>query len=72
MELLSAGMIEIVRDAATIAAVQRSLGGTTAAFRNDALFEWLKSKCPLQEMVSNMEYMEKIYPNSFQLTVNGA
>uniref|UniRef100_A0A3B5BLG2 Phosphatidylinositol 4,5-bisphosphate 3-kinase catalytic subunit gamma isoform-like n=1 Tax=Stegastes partitus TaxID=144197 RepID=A0A3B5BLG2_9TELE len=44
------GMIEIVRNAATIAAVQRSHGGTTAAFRNDALFEWLKSKCPLQEI----------------------
>ncbi|XP_019108796.2 phosphatidylinositol 4,5-bisphosphate 3-kinase catalytic subunit gamma isoform isoform X1 [Larimichthys crocea] len=44
------GMIEIVRDAATIAAVQRNHGGTTSAFRNDALFEWLKSKCPLQEI----------------------
>lgn len=48
-------MIEIVRNAATIAAVQRSHGGTTGAFRNDALFEWLKSKCPLQEIVSNIE-----------------
>lgn len=48
-------MIEIVRNAATIAAVQRSHGGTTAAFRNDALFEWLKSKCPLQEIVSETE-----------------
>ncbi|XP_051805678.1 phosphatidylinositol 4,5-bisphosphate 3-kinase catalytic subunit gamma isoform [Acanthochromis polyacanthus] len=47
------GMIEIVRNAATIAAVQKSLGGTTAAFRNDALFEWLKSKCPLQEIHYN-------------------
>lgn len=44
------GMIEIVRNAATIAAVQRSHGGTNAAFRNDALFEWLKSKGPLQEI----------------------
>ncbi|XP_040009152.1 phosphatidylinositol 4,5-bisphosphate 3-kinase catalytic subunit gamma isoform [Xiphias gladius] len=44
------GMIEIVRNAATIAAVQRNHRGTTAAFRNDALFEWLKSKCPLQEI----------------------
>ncbi|XP_070766058.1 phosphatidylinositol 4,5-bisphosphate 3-kinase catalytic subunit gamma isoform [Enoplosus armatus] len=44
------GMIEIVRNAVTIAAVQKSHGGTTAAFRNDALFEWLKSKCPLQEI----------------------
>lgn len=44
-------MIEIVRNAATIASVQRSHGGTTGAFRNDALFEWLKSKGPLQEIV---------------------
>uniref|UniRef100_A0A665VWB8 phosphatidylinositol 3-kinase n=1 Tax=Echeneis naucrates TaxID=173247 RepID=A0A665VWB8_ECHNA len=44
------GMIEIVRNAATIAAVQRNHRGTAGAFRNDALFEWLKSKCPLQEI----------------------
>ncbi|XP_061621847.1 phosphatidylinositol 4,5-bisphosphate 3-kinase catalytic subunit gamma isoform isoform X1 [Phyllopteryx taeniolatus] len=44
------GMIEIVRDAATIAAVQRSRGGTRGLFRNDALFDWLKSKCSLQEI----------------------
>ncbi|KAM4609720.1 phosphatidylinositol 4,5-bisphosphate 3-kinase catalytic subunit gamma isoform [Polymixia lowei] len=44
------GMIEIVRDAVTIAAVQRNHGGTTGAFRNDALFDWLKAKCPLQEI----------------------
>ncbi|CAK6955169.1 phosphatidylinositol 4%2C5-bisphosphate 3-kinase catalytic subunit gamma isoform [Scomber scombrus] len=47
------GMIEIVRNAVTIAAVQRSHGGNNAAFRNDALFEWLKSKCPLQEIHYN-------------------
>ncbi|CAL8324935.1 unnamed protein product [Merluccius merluccius] len=44
------GMIEIVRKAATIAAVQRSEGGTHGAFKNDALFNWLRSKCPLQEV----------------------
>lgn len=49
---LSSGMIEIVRNATTIAAVQRSQGGATGAFKNNALFEWLKSKCPLQEIVS--------------------
>lgn len=48
------GMIEIVRNAVTIAAVQRTHGGTTGAFRNDALYEWLKSKCPLQEIVRNV------------------
>ncbi|KAG9332477.1 hypothetical protein JZ751_014575 [Albula glossodonta] len=44
------GMIEIVRDAVTIAAVQRSRGGTTGAFKNDALFEWLKGRNLLQEI----------------------
>ncbi|XP_061908318.1 phosphatidylinositol 4,5-bisphosphate 3-kinase catalytic subunit gamma isoform-like [Entelurus aequoreus] len=45
------GMIEVVRDAVTIAAVQRSHGGTIGLFRDDAVFEWLKSKCSLQEIV---------------------
>ncbi|KAM8829410.1 phosphatidylinositol 4,5-bisphosphate 3-kinase catalytic subunit gamma isoform [Synchiropus picturatus] len=44
------GMIEIVRDAVTIAAIQRNRGGTSGAFQTEALFEWLKSKCPLQEI----------------------
>ncbi|XP_066527795.1 phosphatidylinositol 4,5-bisphosphate 3-kinase catalytic subunit gamma isoform isoform X2 [Hoplias malabaricus] len=44
------GMIEIVRDAVTIATIQRNQGGTTGAFKNNALYEWLKEKCPLQEM----------------------
>lgn len=46
-----AGMIEIVRNAVTIAAIQRNQGGTTGAFKNNALYEWLKEQCPLQEMV---------------------
>ncbi|KAL1021202.1 hypothetical protein UPYG_G00010110 [Umbra pygmaea] len=44
------GMIEIVRDAVTIAAVQRDQGGTYGAFKNDALYNWLKEKCPIQEI----------------------
>uniref|UniRef100_A0A3B4B768 Uncharacterized protein n=1 Tax=Periophthalmus magnuspinnatus TaxID=409849 RepID=A0A3B4B768_9GOBI len=44
------GMIETVRNAVTIAAIQKSRGGSAGAFKNDALFEWLKSKCPLQEI----------------------
>ncbi|XP_014350198.1 phosphatidylinositol 4,5-bisphosphate 3-kinase catalytic subunit gamma isoform [Latimeria chalumnae] len=44
------GMIEIVRDAKTIATVQRSKGGTLGAFKNDALYDWLKSKCKIEEM----------------------
>ncbi|XP_041080817.1 phosphatidylinositol 4,5-bisphosphate 3-kinase catalytic subunit gamma isoform-like [Polyodon spathula] len=44
------GMIEVVRDAMTIASVQRSKGGTTGAFKNDALFEWIREKCQVQEI----------------------
>uniref|UniRef100_A0A3Q3K414 Uncharacterized protein n=1 Tax=Monopterus albus TaxID=43700 RepID=A0A3Q3K414_MONAL len=44
------GMIEIVRNSTTIATVQRNHGGTNGAFINDALFKWLKSMCPLQEI----------------------
>uniref|UniRef100_A0A8C5EQK4 phosphatidylinositol 3-kinase n=1 Tax=Gouania willdenowi TaxID=441366 RepID=A0A8C5EQK4_GOUWI len=47
---LNAGMIEIVRNAVTIAMIQRNNGGSAGAFKNDALFEWLKSKGPLQEI----------------------
>lgn len=45
-------MIEIVRNAVTIAAIQRSVGGTTGAFRNNALYEWLRSKGPPEGIVS--------------------
>lgn len=58
-QVSSTGIIEIVRNALTIASVQKNHGGTTGAFRNDALYEWLKSKCPLQEIVSNMKNMDK-------------
>ncbi|XP_053338796.1 phosphatidylinositol 4,5-bisphosphate 3-kinase catalytic subunit gamma isoform [Clarias gariepinus] len=51
------GMIEIVRDAVTIAAIQRIQGGTTGAFKNNALFEWLKGMCSLQE--KHYQAMEK-------------
>ncbi|XP_067854476.1 phosphatidylinositol 4,5-bisphosphate 3-kinase catalytic subunit gamma isoform [Heptranchias perlo] len=43
------GMIEIVRDATTIATVQRSKGGNTGAFKNDALYDWLRSKLQVEE-----------------------
>ncbi|KAK3519109.1 hypothetical protein QTP70_016329 [Hemibagrus guttatus] len=51
------GMIEIVRDAVTIAAIQRIQGGTTGAFKNNALYDWLKGMCPLQE--KHYQAMEK-------------
>ncbi|XP_068161152.1 phosphatidylinositol 4,5-bisphosphate 3-kinase catalytic subunit gamma isoform [Antennarius striatus] len=44
------GMIEIVRNAVTIAQIQKTHGGTIGAFKNDALSEWLQSKCPHQEI----------------------
>ncbi|XP_072329180.1 phosphatidylinositol 4,5-bisphosphate 3-kinase catalytic subunit gamma isoform isoform X2 [Scyliorhinus torazame] len=44
------GMIEVVRDATTIATVQRSKGGNTGAFKNDALCDWLKSKMQVEEL----------------------
>jgi len=45
-------MIEIVRNAITIASVQKSQGGMAGAFKNNALYDWLQKKCPLQEKVS--------------------
>ncbi|KAK7883989.1 hypothetical protein WMY93_027112 [Mugilogobius chulae] len=46
-------MIETVKNAVTIASIQKNCGGGKGAFKNDALFDWLKSKCPLQEIVFN-------------------
>ncbi|RXM34968.1 Phosphatidylinositol 4,5-bisphosphate 3-kinase catalytic subunit gamma isoform [Acipenser ruthenus] len=48
-------MIEVVRDAMTIASVQRSKGGTTGAFKNDALFEWIREKCQVEEIALKVE-----------------
>lgn len=56
-------MIEIVRNAVTIAAIQRSVGGTMGAFKNDALSEWLKSKSPLTEIVSTKVIIKVIKTN---------
>lgn len=44
------GMIEIVRDAVTIAAIHREAGGTTGAFHNDALYKWMRRMSPLQDL----------------------
>lgn len=61
-------MIEIVRNAVTIAAIQRSVGGTTGAFRNDALHEWLRSKGPPEGMVRSCDAGEPFGPISGFLT----
>ncbi|TRY90625.1 hypothetical protein DNTS_003694 [Danionella cerebrum] len=43
------GMIEIVRNAITIASIQRSQGGVGGTFKNNALHDWLERKSPLRE-----------------------
>lgn len=58
-------MIEVVRDAVTIAAIQKSRGGSIKTFLQDALFDWLKSKCPLQEMVTHHFTHLVFSPQSF-------
>ncbi|KAK2885671.1 hypothetical protein Q8A67_016508 [Cirrhinus molitorella] len=51
------GMIEIVRNAITIASVQRSQGGMAGTFKNNALYDWLQKKCLFQE--KHFQAMEK-------------
>ncbi|KAM8978867.1 phosphatidylinositol 4,5-bisphosphate 3-kinase catalytic subunit gamma isoform 1-T4 [Sarcophilus harrisii] len=43
------GMIEIVKDAITIAKIQQSTVGNTGAFKDEVLNHWLKEKCPIEE-----------------------
>ncbi|XP_069485232.1 phosphatidylinositol 4,5-bisphosphate 3-kinase catalytic subunit gamma isoform [Ambystoma mexicanum] len=43
------GMIEIVKDATTIAQIQQSTVGNTGAFKDEVLNQWLKEKCPIEE-----------------------
>ncbi|XP_032810380.2 phosphatidylinositol 4,5-bisphosphate 3-kinase catalytic subunit gamma isoform isoform X2 [Petromyzon marinus] len=42
------GMIEVVRDATTIAQIQQSRVGNTGAFRDELLHQWLRDKCPIE------------------------
>lgn len=46
-------MIEIVKDATTIAQIQQSTVGNTGAFKDEVLSHWLKEKCPIEEKVSS-------------------
>ncbi|XP_029681180.1 phosphatidylinositol 4,5-bisphosphate 3-kinase catalytic subunit gamma isoform isoform X1 [Takifugu rubripes] len=39
------GMIEIVKDATTIANIQQSVVGSTGAFKDEILCQWLRDKC---------------------------
>ncbi|XP_078517955.1 phosphatidylinositol 4,5-bisphosphate 3-kinase catalytic subunit gamma isoform-like [Lissotriton helveticus] len=44
------GMIEVVRDARTIASVQRTKGAAgTQVFKDDALHTWLRTQCQIEE-----------------------
>lgn len=47
----SPGMIEIVKDATTIANIQQSTVGNTGAFKDEILNQWLREKCLTEEMV---------------------
>lgn len=46
-------MIEIVKDATTIAQIQQSTVGNTGAFKDEVLNHWLKEKCPIEEKVAS-------------------
>ncbi|KAM7366915.1 hypothetical protein PAMP_014851 [Pampus punctatissimus] len=43
------GMIEIVKDANTIANIQQSVVGSTGAFKDEILYQWLREKCVSEE-----------------------
>nr|XP_057934691.1 phosphatidylinositol 4,5-bisphosphate 3-kinase catalytic subunit gamma isoform isoform X3 [Doryrhamphus excisus] len=43
------GMIEIVKDATTIANIQQSVVGSTGAFKDEILHQWLRDKCVSEE-----------------------
>lgn len=45
-------MIEIVKDATTIAKIQQSTVGNTGAFKDEILNQWLKEKCVIEEKVN--------------------
>lgn len=44
-------MIEIVKDATTIANIQQSVVGSTGAFKDEILCQWLRDKCVSEDKV---------------------
>lgn len=44
-------MIEIVKDATTIANIQQSVVGSTGAFKDEILHQWLRDKCVSEDKV---------------------
>lgn len=52
-------MIEIVKDATTIANIQQSVVGSTGAFKDEILHQWLRDKCVSEDkvhLISNSLY----------------
>lgn len=45
-------MIEIVKDATTIANIQQSVVGSTGAFKDEILHQWLRDKCVSEDKVT--------------------
>ena len=49
-------MIEIVKDARTIANIQQSIVGNTGAFKDELLNQWLREKCVCEDKVCTLPY----------------
>lgn len=47
-------MIEIVKDATTIANIQQSVVGSTGAFKDEILYQWLRDKCVSEDKVQRV------------------
>ncbi|CAL8405373.1 unnamed protein product [Arctogadus glacialis] len=50
------GMIEIVKDAATIANIQQSVVGSRGAFKDEILNQWLRDKCVNEDRVGPLTH----------------
>lgn len=60
-------MIEIVKDATTIANIQQSVVGSTGAFKDEILNQWLHDKCVNEEKV--LELASYRYPRMAAVSV---
>lgn len=54
-------MIEIVKDATTIANIQQSVVGSTGAFKDEILYQWLRDKCVSEDKVHHSQLMQIIF-----------
>lgn len=60
-------MIEIVKDATTIANIQQSVVGSTGAFKDEILYQWLRDKCVSEDKVEAEERGSKLSPQLLPL-----